>query len=648
MSEPLKVGVLAAVVGVVASGAVADAATVRAVSGPVTIRAHASEPFAPEVGAALPPAHEVHVGRHGLADIDLDRGTVRILSDSKVAGAGGRLRVLDGSVVIAAASGVTIDVATPLGSVQISGTARLDVAADVGAETVSVRAGTARFANANGAVVVDEGLGSVSTIDLPPARPQKVPSAPDWDVTGHLTMIADSAVHARWLPRSDVVAVEVVVTPYHEPDDLLLRWRSSRDSAPIPTLPPGLYRVALSAVDDRGLVSPSGAGMALVVLPAPRRPDGVVLGTRGSRVLAPGPGTLVQPAPEGMKVSFGGGGAVTLERPGRHSVPYTLTNGRPDHVFEGTMNVEVEVPRIDVPRPSVAVTNGVSTAQVRFRITGGSDSPIVGMRFLVHKIQAPAEVIVAVGSDGIHDSEGRLEQCACEAEADTIEVDEIGGGYYGFHVSRLAESDAFEMVEVMSPQSGLRYAFPVPVGSPSDEQPAEIATPRAEPPPDYPSGAYVSVRMGGQTATEDGIDFWLGAEIGARIGVTETLFIDVGAQVAGVERSLRHSNNALYRVGVYPLQGRASFVAAFDEWRPYIGGAMGVRIIQLPAETGADGGTEVQPAWTVFAGLGISLGPGELLAELGYGTAEIDSADLEGTLGGLNVVVGYRLMPDFD
>ncbi len=633
MAKALKVGRLALALVVLASASAAYA--------DVLVRELSAVTDAPAIGTPLD--GELSVGRNGFADLTVGAFAVRVHPDSKVRGANGALAILDGTLTAVGPVDKRLIISTPLGRAIIAGSGRLVVAQDVGAESLSVFMGRGALANTHGVVDLGQGSGAASTSMDAPSGPWPLPTPPEREREGVVTMVGESSAHARWLPQTDVVSVEVVVAPLSAPTRPALRWRTSQDLAPIPRLEPGVYFVSLTSVDDRGLVGPTGAPQPLVVLPATKRPDGVVLVARGARVAAPGPGTIEQPAPEGTELSLIGPSA--FHRPGRYTVSYRLeTEGR---TFEGSYGVEVDVPKIAVPRPSVEVKRGVSTAKVRFRVRGSGGAPIVDQKFLARRAAPTAEVIVKVGSEGIHDHDGRFESCACkEVPLDAIPVDELGGGYYSFDVSRLAEDGAFEVVEVLSVQAGLRYSFPVPVGSPSDEVPVEVVTTTSAPAPDYPKGAFVSVRMGAQTATDDGADFWLGAEIGARIGVTETLFIDVGAQVAGIERSLQHVDGTRYRVGVYTLQAPASLGAAFGVWRPYLGFAAGARVIQLPEQPGSDVASDLQPAWTLSGGIGVALGPGEIVAEIGYGTSELDSDGLQGTLGGLNVLLGYRLMPN--
>ncbi len=164
-------------------------------------------------------------------------------------------------------------------------------------------------------------------------------------------------------------------------------------------------------------------------------------------------------------------------------------------------------------------------------------------------------------------------------------------------------------------------------------------------------GPYGAVRVGGNALGQDGaLDFWLAGEVGVRARLGELISLDLGAQLSGTARPLIGRDGNKYRVTVVPLQLRAGLVFETGTMRPYFGGALGAAAIHTREDARAAGlkTQTVRPAWAAFVGTGIELGPGEVLVEVAFSRDELDSDDLDGSLGGLMFSLGYRFTPGWN
>jgi len=454
------------------------------------------------------------------------------------------------------------------------------------------------------------------------------------------TVLAGGSAEIVWTASPEAARYNVELSRADDPEfaQPTRRYDARWSSLELSDVPAGIYRARAIAVNGNGERGASADAGWIVALPAAIDAHGEPIVRTGDRLRLGGPGTMRLPAPDGATLAIDGAGGDTLRFSalGLHRVRYRATPvGGP--TLRSSFLVHVATPRIIVPALQAVYDDDRSTTIVPFMVVGAHGEAVDGLFFSARATGFAVDPIrrEALGLD--REQRKTLSRCRCTRGGTPVKA--LGEGRYVFEATHPARG-GYAAYDIVESGTGTKVAIVVPIADHSPNVPSASISIEDHPGGVTAAGAYARVNAGAHFGTQAFSTFNVGGEVGGRFHLDGPVHLDVGATASWSERGLAQEG---LRAAVIPIQMRAAVGGTFGILRPYVGGGVGVALVDLPAGMASD--VPVHPSWSGFAGLGLAFGPGELVIEGSVDGLEVGDAN-GGHLLGIGMTVGYRLSPN--
>ena len=498
--------------------------------------------------------------------------------------------------------------------------------------TVSVYEGETTVNAANKSVKVEQGYGTRVKRGAPPEAPTLLPPAPEWDGSGTILAREGRPVPLAWRPA---IAHDGAMIELSGPDDPSLRRpRDTRfvegKSAALEDVPPGVYWVRVSSVDERDIVGHPSVARRLVILPQPQAAEGQ-LSWSEDRWLLGRPGKVRLPEASGVKTTWldEAGRPLPAEidvGPGVRRLETRLTDASGREVGAGTTIIEV--------RPMTMRLVEVERSQP----SGELDE----VTFVVEAKDAKGAL-----TDSLHLAAGEPDGRLLETNADPTwmlplssarstegAVGSIGGGRYRLtHAVQRSAGSSARYVLVYDAERGLGQHVLLPVVGPLTEAPTEDEGERLR----LVHGLHLAV-TGGAERARGAFHPGVRAEVGWTVVAAQRLRLTMGIEAGYTKASVPAG-----KVDMFPVFARVAVGFLIGPVRPYVGFAGGARMVSAKRDDGTTSELETpKAAVEAIFGVGGYFKGFEAFIEGRYGPTRVSTDATMGTVGEPGVYGGLR------